>query len=129
VTLLADTSAWVEFLRGTGSTVHLSLRDGVERESVATTDPVIMEILTGARTPAEEEQLSALLGIAQRISVERADYVEAARIHRTCREYGATVRNMLDCLIAAVAIRVGFPLLQADRDFETISRHSALELA
>lgn len=126
---LADTSAWVEFLRGTGSPANIALRDGVRHERVVTTDPVVMEVLAGARTPAEEEQLSALIATARRIPCERADYVEAARIHRTCREQGEQVRNMVDCLIAAVAIRNDLPLLHADRDFATIARHSTLQLA
>jgi predicted nucleic acid-binding protein len=129
VNVLADTSAWVEYLRGTGSSAHVKVREGVRRECLATTDPVIMEVLAGARTAAEEQQLSALLGIARRLPCERADYVEAARIHRACRKQGERVRNVLDCLIAAVAIRSGVPLLHADRDFETIARHSALQLA
>lgn len=129
MTVLADTSAWVEFLRGTESPAHAALREAVRREAVVTTDPVIMEVLAGARGPAEEERLSALLGIARRIACERADYVEAARIHRACRANGEHVRNMLDCVIAAVAIRAGTSLLHADRDFETIARHSGLVLA
>jgi predicted nucleic acid-binding protein len=129
VNRLADTSAWVEFLRGTGSSTNVALREGVRDELVVTTDPVIMEVLAGARTPAEEEQLAALIATARRIACERADYVEAARIHRACRSHGEQVRSMVDCLIAAVAIRSGIPLLHADRDFETIARHSELTLA
>lgn len=85
--------------------------------------------LAGARSPVEEEKLSALLRIAQRLSSERSDYVEAARIHRACRVNGQAVRSMFDCLaVAAVAIRTGVPLFKADRDFETIARHSSLQL-
>lgn len=126
--VLADTSGWVEFLRGTESIAHRSLREALQREGVATTDPVVMEVLAGARSSVEEERLSALLAMARRFPCERIDYVEAARIHRACRESGEPVRNMLDCLIAAVAIRATLPLLHADRDFETIARHSMLEL-
>ena len=35
---------------------------------------------------------------------------------------------MLDCLLAAVAIREGVPLLHNDRDFEVLARHTPLEL-
>lgn len=126
--VLADASAWIDYLRdasGVADQFEVSLRTS----AVVTTDPVIMEVLTGARSPAEEERLAALLGAARRCPCEREDYVEAARIHRACRERGEMVRNMLDCLIAAVAIRADLPLLHADRDFETIARHSALRLA
>jgi predicted nucleic acid-binding protein len=126
--VLAESSAWIDYLRDT-SDVADAFESSLRSQALLTTDPVIMEVLAGARSPVEEERLSALLGTAQRLPCERADYVEAARIHRACRERGATVRGMLGCLIAAVAIRADVPLLHADRDFETIARCSGLELA
>jgi predicted nucleic acid-binding protein len=126
--VLADSSAWIDYLRD-ASVVTDQFEASLRARSLVTTDPVIMEVLAGARSPVEEERLSALLGTARRFPCERIDYVEAARIHRACRGSGEPVRNMLDCLIAAVAIRAALPLLHADRDFETIARHSLLELA
>jgi len=117
-----------DYLRD-ASGVAEQLEASLRAHSLVTMDPVIMEVLAGARSPVEEERLSALLGTAQRFPCERADYVEAGRIHGACRGGGASIRNMLDCVIAAVAIRADLPLLHADRDFETIARHSTLELA
>ena len=42
------------------------------------------------------------------------------------RDTGAQVRNTVDCLIAAVAIRSGSPLLHCDADFATLIRHMDL---
>jgi predicted nucleic acid-binding protein len=36
---------------------------------------------------------------------------------------------MVDCLIAAVALREGRPLLTVDRAFDVITRYAGLELA
>ena len=47
--ILADTSAWVEFLRGTGSETNLRLRGLLEDDELSTTDVVLMEVLAGAR--------------------------------------------------------------------------------
>ncbi len=58
-----------------------------------------------------------------------ADYEEAAAIYRHCRSQGATVRRLNDCLIAAVAIRAGVPLLHADQDFDQIAQHCRLQTA
>lgn len=126
--VLADSSAWIAFLRDDGVVAH-RFDDRLRAQEIVMTDPVMMEVLAGARTPVEEEQLSALLGVARRHPCERVDYVEAARIHRACRTNGEQVRSMLDCLIAAVAIRVAIPVLHNDRDFDTIARHSTLQLA
>lgn len=128
MTFLADTSAWVEYLRGTGSNAHVALRGAMRAGSFATTDPVVMELLAGVRSE-REEQLAATLARGTYLACEPGDFLDAARIHSSCSRAGATVRNVLDCLIAAVAIRHGLAVLHCDRDFETIALHSTLQLA
>ena len=39
-----------------------------------------------------------------------------------------TPRSQIDCLIAAVAVRVGVAVLHADRDYESIARLSPLRV-
>jgi len=38
------------------------------------------------------------------------------------------VRRLIDCLIAAVAIRADVPVLHADTDFDVLARRTALRL-
>jgi predicted nucleic acid-binding protein len=129
--ILADTSAWVEFLRATGGPVHLRLRELVAGEGdLATTEVVTMELLAGAGSAEEVTQLRRLLLRAQLLPVEGlADYEAAGDLYRRCRAGGETVRKLTDCLIAVVAIRNGATLLHRDHDFEVIARHTALRLA
>lgn len=127
--ILLDTSAWVEFLRGTGSAVNLRVREALRASEIATTDPVVMEVLAGARSSGELRDLSGLLGRACSVPCRSADFLAASEIFRATRSAGEPVRNSLDCLIAAVAIRQDVRLLHADRDFDTIARHSRLETA
>jgi predicted nucleic acid-binding protein len=61
--------------------------------------------------------------------VEPADYEAAAGLFRACRRHGETVRNLVDCLIAAVALRVGAALIHADSDFDAIARTTPLRVA
>ena len=56
------------------------------------------------------------------------DYDKAAELYRQCRSRGETVRKLLDCLIAAVAIRSGIPVLHNDRDFDALARHTELQV-
>jgi hypothetical protein len=129
--ILVDTSAWVEFLRATGSPVHLRLRSALEAEvDLASTDVILMEILAGARDDADSERLRRLVYSLEFLAVDGpADYERAAELYRLCRRGGETPRKLSDCLIAAVAIRSGSELLAADADFEVIAHHSALRLA
>lgn len=45
----------------------------------------------------------------------------AAGIYRSCRSQGKTVRKLIDCLIAAVAVRAHVPVLHMDEDFTSIA--------
>ncbi len=49
--ILVDTSAWIEFLRDTGSTA-CNLVDGLLDEEIAVCDVVRMEVFAGARDEA-----------------------------------------------------------------------------
>jgi predicted nucleic acid-binding protein len=129
--ILLDSSAWVEFLRATGSAVHLRVRAALQEEvELASTDVVVMEILAGARDAADRDRLRRLLYGLRFLPVEGpADYEAAAELYRLCRCGGETPRNLSDCLIAAVAIRNDVELLCEDADFLTIGRHAPLRLA
>lgn len=127
--ILPDTSAWVEYLRGTGSATHQRLRELIsEGAPLATTDPVRMEILCGARDEAHAKQLRRMLNALDHHCVQGTDFDEAARIYRQCRMAGKAVRSAMDCLIAAVALREGTSVLAQDRDFEAIRGVTGLEL-
>jgi predicted nucleic acid-binding protein len=128
--ILVDSSAWVEFLRGTGSPIHLRLRSALlEEVELACTDVIVMEILAGARDEADRERLRRLLFGLEFLPVEGpTDYEHAADLYRLCRKEGEKPRGLSDCLIAAVAIRHGAELLCADTDFHTVARHAPLQL-
>ncbi|HEY2214332.1 MAG TPA: PIN domain nuclease, partial [Acidimicrobiales bacterium] len=117
--ILVDSSAWVEFLRDTGSNACVRV-DELLAEEIATCHPIRMEVLAGARDERHLRDLRGLLARTTIIETLPADYEEAAGLYRTCRRQGATVRKMIDCLIAAHAIRVDLPLLHADSDFDQL---------
>ena len=127
---LIGTSAWVEYLRATGSDVHRQLRQLIESEnSLHTTDVIMMEVLIGARDETHAAQLRRLLGRCRFVAIEGlGDFEQAAALYRRCRRAGETVRVFNDCLIAAIAVRADLDVLQSDRDFEAIARHTELRL-
>jgi predicted nucleic acid-binding protein len=128
--ILVDSSAWVEFLRATESRAHLRLRSALQDgDALACTDPIVMEILAGARDEVDRDRLRRLLYGLEFLAVEGpADYESAAELYRACRGGGETPRKLTDCLIAAVAIRSGVELLCEGADFLAIARHAPLRL-
>ena len=128
--ILVDTSAWVEYDRATGSTVDLRLAELIARDDdVAVTEPVIMEVVAGARNDEREADLRRLL---DRFTLLRFDAVvdfdAATRIYRACRRAGVTPRGMVDCMIASVAHRRGASLLPLDGDLDRVAWVVGIEL-
>ena len=100
--ILIDTSAWVEFLRNTGSQICDQVDRFLERETYVR---------------------------CTTLQTTSADFEMAVAIFRQCRRGGTTPRKTMDCLIAAIAIRNDASLLHCDQDVVAIAEHSALSLA
>lgn len=121
--ILADTSAWVEYDRATGSAVDRRLTALIAAGGpIAVTEPVIMEVLAGARSDQRESDLRRLLLRFELLRFDVvADFDGAARLYRRCRRAGVTPRGMVDCMIAAVALRRGATLLSHDADMDRLA--------
>ena len=123
---LIDSSAWIEFLRATGSRANLAVRELVQERphELALTEPVVMELLAGAADERAFAQIEKLTSGLPLLSVDVVvDYRDAALAYRAvrARARGSAVRKLLDCLIAVVAIRTGAVLVHRDRDFDVLA--------
>ncbi len=122
--LLVDTSAWVEYLRDTGSRacVEVGRLLGEPELRVVTTPPVVMELLAGATSEGALlalEQLTAGLPV---LALDQAvDFHAAAGVYRAARRQGLTVRGLVDCLLAVVAERHGATLVHRDADLARVA--------
>lgn len=128
--ILVDTSVWVAYLRDDGTSAVDELERLLSREAeLSITEPVMMELLAGARRPQELARVEALVNGLPLTPLESSiDFVDAARLYRASAMNGHPVRSMTDCLIAAVAIRRDVPLLHQDRDFAYLAEISRLRL-
>ena len=124
---LIDTSAWIEYLRKTGSRTNIEVRRTLNIDAQIC-DVIRMEILAGARDKQHVTQLEKLLARATTIKTEPVDYDNAAAIYRACRKLGVTIRAQIDCLIAAIAIRTDTSLLHNDSDFDAIAKVATLRI-
>lgn len=121
--ILVDTSAWVEYDRATRSAVDQRLTELIsDGGPLAVTEPVIMEVVAGARNDRRKSDLRRLLLRFDLLGVDvAADFDAAARIYRRCRHAGITPRGMLDCIIISVAHRHGATILARDADMNRVA--------
>lgn len=128
--VVADSSAWIEFLRATGSAIHLAMRRILAEDPRAIGVPGIVraELLGGARDERDAHRLLQMLSACAVLPLsDPHDYESAAALRRTVRESGATVLTT-DCLIAWAAIREGVELLHRDRHFDLIAEATPLRV-
>ena len=122
----------MEFDRGTDSPVHRKLAELIAEggHSVAVTEPVLMEVLGGAKDNQSHRQLFDLLTSVSWISADHvADFEGAARINRICRTNGVTPPGYIVCMIANIALRTGAAILTADQDFHRVAELFPLKIA
>lgn len=130
--ILVDTSAWIEYLRATGSPAAVEVRRLLSDQisEVAMCEPIAMEILAGAVDDSRYAKLEQLVNGIPSLRVDNAiDFRTAASIYRGARRAGQTIRSLNDCLIAAVAIRHDARIVHRDADFDVIARMTSLEAA
>jgi predicted nucleic acid-binding protein len=128
--ILADSSAWVEYDRATGSPVERRVTDLIGSDGpLAVTDPVVMEVLAGARTDQREADLRRLLLRFDLLRFDVAtDFHAAAALYRNCRRAGIMPRGLVDCMIASVAVRHGAVLLAHDADMTRVAKVVGIEM-
>lgn len=128
--ILVDTSGWVEYDRATGGPVDRRVAELITAEGpIAVTEPVIMEVVAGARSDAREDDLRRLLQRCTLLHFDSVgDFDAAARLYRACRRVGITPRGMVDCMVVAVARRCGATLLACDADLERIAPVAGVDL-
>ncbi len=128
--ILVDTSAWVEFDRATDSATDRRLTELISSEGdIAVTEPVLMEVLAGATDEPRATDLRQLLTSFGWIPAEtQTDFEGAARVYRACRNEGVTPGGLIDCMIAAIAMRSNSSILAVDADFARMSRVIPLSL-
>ena len=128
--MLVDTSVWIDYFRGNETPETDRLVDALSRdEDLCICGLILTEILQGIPSPKQYRQVKRLLKPLIYLPVSREAHILAADIYRAARAEGKTIRNSVDCIIAACAVTHNVPLLQSDRDFLAIEAVSKLRIA
>ncbi len=122
MTYLIDTSAWVEFFRRTESPVDKAVTQLVtdHRLDILACPPVRLELSLDPDQLRRRRVLKVIDGFPL-APIDDDDFDAAGDIYRATRAMGHTPRVLIDCLIAAVAIRSRSQLLHNDVDFDRMA--------
>ncbi|NDG74269.1 MAG: PIN domain nuclease [Synechococcaceae bacterium WB8_1B_136] len=127
MTLLLDTSLWIDFTR---SRSPLALKQFIAPfvldPQAHLAEPVRFELLRSAR-PEEARLLAAQFTTLPCLATPPDLWQQAIALGQACRQSGRTVFS-LDLLVAAVAIHHGAVLVSFDADFDAIAAVSDLRL-
>ena len=119
--ILIETSVLVTILRdGSGASARALLELAGDREIVFTRFTEL-ELLVGARDEKDWAQLRAYLSERKLLEPGSQTWADAARIYFDLRRKGQTIRSLIDCCIAQVALDHDILLIHNDRDFEAIA--------
>ncbi len=127
--LLVDSSLWIDHLRDRAPAASNSLAialGGGRSTAVRMCEPVAMELIAGA-SPVQLGTVVTLIDGLVSLDVDPVlDFRTAGELARRTRATGRTVRSIVDCLIAAIAIRHDAVLVHRDRDFDALAAVSSL---
>jgi hypothetical protein len=127
--ILVDTSVWIDFFAMRSTAQVKSLRALLEKEeSLCTCGMVLTEVLQGIRRDEEYRRTREYFQPLVFLPMSRETFILAADIFRFLRRRGITIRNSVDCVIAAVAKEQSVPLLHHDRDFDPLERYCGLKV-
>jgi len=124
--VLLDTGILSEYLKGHDKVVARHAADYAREHGAFTfTSVTVHEIVFGLAFKSASAQLEkSLLWLSQneQIAPSERDFYEAALIKANARKQGS-ILEMPDCLIAAVAVRLGLPLVTGNtEDFLAVQR-------
>ena len=127
--IIVDTSVWVDFFHGKDSPeVNALERILTAGEDVCICGVILTEVLQGIHEDGDYLETLSRFESFLFLPMNQHTFVKAAELYRILRHKGITIRNTVDCMIAAVAIEHDIPLLHKDRDFNPIAEYCGLKV-
>jgi len=118
--ILVDTSAWIDFFRGTAPLAE-QVEDLLGENELAICGPILTELRRGLQSIAERRRVIPLLGGCHLLEQPAALWEEAGELGFFLGRKGRSVKSM-DLLIATYALSHSVSLLTRDADFAHMLR-------
>lgn len=116
--IVADTSVWIDALRGKTPAIVARMQQLLNEDSIATCGPVLFEIKRGLRPP-ERKTVLPLFDALTRLSFDENMWEAAGDLDASLRRNGITIPPM-DLLIAQICLSHDVFLFTLDDHFLSI---------
>ena len=122
MSVLVDTSVWVDFANGFPSAEADRLAELIHREAdIVTCGVVVAEFLQGLRSSKSVDRYTVHFRDMEWLSPREPEtYEAAAALYRRLRKKGISVRSTIDCFVVRLAEEHGCCVLARDRDISRI---------
>ncbi|MEZ5276862.1 MAG: PIN domain nuclease [Opitutaceae bacterium] len=121
--VIVDTTVWIDFLKGRETAEVEKLEQLLAEETdVFITGLIVQEILSGVKESKDRAKVRKELEHFILINPTLETHIQAAEIFDACRKKGFTIRSIIDCLIASLALEFDLAILENDKDYAFISR-------
>ncbi|MEI6219528.1 MAG: PIN domain nuclease [bacterium] len=126
--IIVDTTVWIDFFQNKDTPQTEMLQHILNAgEDICICGVILTEVLQGIREDRDYTKVSSHFESFLFLPMQRRTFESAAQLYRALRRKSITIRNAVDCIIAAVAIEHDIALLHNDRDFVPISEHFGLK--
>lgn len=124
--VLVDSSVWIDFFRGQAQAVS-RVDPLLADDRAATTEMIVAEIASGARTRADFDSLRQHFAALPKLAAPGDLWGRVAETRFVLARQGVQ-SHLVDLAIAITASEAGHRLLTRDRDFVAIARATSLEV-
>ncbi len=126
--ILADTSAWIDFLRDRETSAASDLDRALGTNRVLIGDLILVELLQGYSDGRQLEDLKRDLQLIPVMTLCGPSIAFlAADNYRLLRRKGITVRGTIDVIIATWCVENDVPLIHDDRDYNGMEKWLGLK--
>jgi predicted nucleic acid-binding protein len=122
--VVVDTSVWIEYFEGRDIP---QLDDALKQGSVILPPIVAAELVSGAHSPQDREQLIRFLDQLHFHQTPRPHWIRVGQLRRHCREKGVSVSTP-DAHVAQCALDRDALLFTFDLVFTKVADHTRLRL-
>lgn len=117
--LIPDTCAWIDFLRGKQTPLATTLEQSLLHIEVLTCGVVLLELLQGIKSQREETLVQNALMALPHLEMTRDLWIKAGKLSSRLRAKGH-ILPLSDIIIATFALEHNCSILTIDRHFESV---------